>query len=469
MKSLLNVYLVALLLGGVFLTGGIQYARGQSSTNVTGILGSDTTWTIAGSPYVFTGPVGIGEGATLTVDPGVTVNMGSYYLIVNGTLQAKGTGDNPVYFNVGTTGMLNPVTLNYAITFNPSSSSWNEQTASGCIIQNAVLNGTTIAINGASPKIFNDTIDGSIRIRGDYPIGTPIISNNTITAIIRPWGVPDVPIEDDSMDYTIITNNTLTNFPQTATTIGLSPGVNNIVSGNVIFDSYFGISGGRTDAVISNNIITNCQIGIAFNTADNGSVIENNLITNCYQTAITLSSGPLTIRNNTIANSSVAIQPSAASTIIFNNIENNNQTITLAGVSIDINATYNWWGTTNTPAINQTIHDFKNDFNLGTVLFVPFLNAPNPEAGPNASKIVLPVHPTPTIAPIPGSTPMPSQSATSSANPSLSPSQNPTSSPTPPQPKPVGINIYEILIAALVVLVVAFTVVIVLLMRGRRR
>ena len=40
----------------------------------------------------------------------------------------------------------------------------------------------------------------------------------------------------------------------------------------------------------------------------------------------------------------------------------------------------NWWGTTDQQAINQTIYDSNDDFNLGTINFVPFLNSPNPQA-----------------------------------------------------------------------------------------
>ena len=86
------------------------------------------------------------------------------------------------------------------------------------------------------------------------------------------------------------------------------------------------------------------------------------------------------------------------------------------GISTNVNATYNWWGTTDTQAINQTIHDNKNDFNLGTVEFVPFLTAPNPEAMPNPNAPI----PTP---PAPTSTQSPSASPKVSRSPSSSPSQ----------------------------------------------
>jgi nitrous oxidase accessory protein NosD len=75
------------------------------------------------------------------------------------------------------------------------------------------------------------------------------------------------------------------------------------------------------------------------------------------------------------------------SVLTDNNIYGNtNGSITLVTLresswqSTDINATYNWWGTTNTTSISQSIHDSKNDSSLGAVIFTPILTAKNPEA-----------------------------------------------------------------------------------------
>jgi hypothetical protein len=55
--------------------------------------------------------------------------------------------------------------------------------------------------------------------------------------------------------------------------------------------------------------------------------------------------------------------------------------------------------TTDTQAINQTIYDFKNDFNLGSLTFIPFLSSPNTQAPTS-----------PTSTPEPSTTPSPSVS-----------------------------------------------------------
>jgi len=85
-KAFPSVLLITLMISGIAFVGSAHFGAAQSGTNVNGIISSNTTWTKTGSPYIFTGPVGVAEGVTLTIDPGVTVNLGSYYIIVNGTL-----------------------------------------------------------------------------------------------------------------------------------------------------------------------------------------------------------------------------------------------------------------------------------------------------------------------------------------------------------------------------------------------
>ena len=68
--------------------------------------------------------------------------------------------------------------------------------------------------------------------------------------------------------------------------------------------------------------------------------------------------------------------------------------------SNNVDVSNNWWGTTNTTTISQSIYDFNDDFNLGTVRFQPILTSPN-------SNAPAPPTPTPTPTPEPTSTPTP--------------------------------------------------------------
>ncbi len=73
--------------------------RLEAQTYVTGPINTDTTWTIAGSPYVVQGSVSV--TATLTVLPGVIVKLDiNARLNLSGLarLLAPGTALQPIYF-----------------------------------------------------------------------------------------------------------------------------------------------------------------------------------------------------------------------------------------------------------------------------------------------------------------------------------------------------------------------------------
>jgi len=493
MNSFLRASLIVLTISGL-LFSNVYFGTVQASTDVTGIIASDTTWTKANSPYSLTGNVLVYNGVTLTIEDGVTVNLDGYYIMVNGTLRARGSGTNKIHFNSG------------EITFTQYSSDWNEQTDSGCIIENANLYSTYVGINFASPKInsnfilrihvdgsaviSNNTINdgitvsspspiisyniisGGVRISSDSTIshntisggvrvssgsavishntisggvdasgGSPVISNNVISGGVSVYskGLPiishntimgGISVKEGSL---IISNNTINGG---AIGIDLSPAgpigsINASILNNTITGGEIGINiapsltvslyGYYTDASISGNIIYGCttagikvggvsgQAGVTprYNTA---TIEENTIINNNYgitgvtepirnniiaNNSVGISGGSLIerntiinnyygikggneIRNNTIVNNFIGVE-SGFSTLIYNNIHNNSEYNVRFTSSSNPNATYNWWGTTDIQAINQTIYDFKNDFNLGKVNFVPFLTEPNPE------------------------------------------------------------------------------------------
>ncbi len=89
-----------------------------------------------------------------------------------------------------------------------------------------------------------------------------------------------------------------------------------------------------------------------------------------------------TIENNTITSNhasgiSVRSISAVAQPIISNNniLDNQNNLYIMDGTNVD--ATLNWWGTTDSEKISQRIYDSEQNFNLGTVTFVPYLAAPN--------------------------------------------------------------------------------------------
>jgi parallel beta-helix repeat protein len=434
---LLIVILAVSSLTVIFAT--IPFGLAQSGTNVSGIIASDTTWTQADSPYNLTGDILISSGTTLTVGMGSTLNLDGYYIMVNGSLiiqqgstinmgnadayiqvngvlSAIGTNNNPIQINGNVAGVteFGPAYYSY-ITFSVSSTGWNDATNSGSIIENAVVNLTELDVS-TSVKVSNDTISG-----GEMDIlgGSPLIYGNSISTLVYIKG-----------GNCLLSNN-------------------NVVNGFILYSGEDGGDG----ATIINNVISNAEYvsdfrdGIWFSGEPIGNVlIENNLISDniygiqIFSPNVSVMPTTLTIQNNTITNNNVGIWVSNAyqPTIIENNFPNNTLNIQLVitgyeGHSNNVDASNNWWGTTDAQAINQTIYDFKNDFNLGTVNFVPFLTEPNPEALPNQNPSISTTIASPSPTPIQNSTS--SITPTTQSTPSTIPSStlSPTPAPTVPE------------------------------------
>ena len=416
-KSLLSAFLTTILIGGLVLANAMRFSPVQASTDVNGIINSDTTWTKANSPYTITQPVIVNSGVTLTIEPGVTAIMNqNVFLQVDGAVVARGTSIEKILVNGG------------EIRLMPNSTSWNEQTSSGSVIENAIFNNAIITVSN-SAKINNNTIIGAIDING----GSPNILNNAIYGsryfhtINICGGSPQIEynrlvggiIGNESARFPTISNNSIEGQ---VTVKGGSP----VISGNLITGSRrqtyivnndtfqlntnsnlsspsmgIGLTGynfGENKlygAVVRDNIVIGCLTGICWN-AGEGAIIERNLIVNSSREGLSIGSNAL-IRNNTIINSPIGINlynfngindapsdPHFPPTILNNNIENNSQYNVYSYCGINLNATYNWWGTIDEQSIQNTIYDKAFNSALGIISFVPCLMAPNLKAYPNS-------------------------------------------------------------------------------------
>ncbi len=437
-KPLLCLFLL-MVLACIALVSSFHSSMGQVTKEVKGILDSNTAWTKGNSPYMLTGPILVNSGVTLTIEPGVTVNLGSYYIQVNGTLNAIGTTKDNIHFNGG------GGTLPGAIAFTSYS-------PNGCsTIENAVINASNsiaIGIGDTSPKINNNTIYGIIWAAASTPTGeplkssTPIITNNNLIAKNGEGSVLEMSTSP------IIANNTIKGDIR-------ADSEDVIISGNYIEGSV--VSNGQ----IISNFLSGCGGGNGIQ-AGFGGIIDHNLITN-YDNAIELGRGasPI-IRNNTIINNVNAvsvsgyIKSSYNPQIYWNNIYNNsgysiNLYMSETYPTSNINATCNWWGTTNTQAINEAIHDNADDYNLGTVNFVPILTELNPQAMPNIT----------VLTPLPSSYPTPNASGATSQNP-VTPNQ-----PISGESILFGLDWVEVAIAVLLAVIAVLLVVVVVFLRRR--
>jgi hypothetical protein len=282
------------------------------ATDLPTRIDANTTWTKTGSPYTLTANLLIAKGVTLTIEPGVTVNLNNYSIYVNGTLRAIGSSQDKIQFNTG------------IITFTKSAENWNENAGIGSIIQNAKL--TTGVYLASSQKIDNceltsatacsSSIVSNCKINDGLTVAdTPTIKQNNI--------VGDIQVSSDSS--AIITGNQ--------------------ISGD-IFVPYMTRHTKITYNTINGGIYANAQVDnteISYNTIVGDVQVSGNTSTISFNTisgGITASAADITIHNNTIKDCSIGIGFAASSyaTSIKASITNNK--ITASNKGIDVPASF---------------------------------------------------------------------------------------------------------------------------------
>jgi hypothetical protein len=373
---------------------------------------------------------------------GASILSGSSSLILNNNITGTVTAGNASIISNNT--ITGPVIYSSYLGIPVPLRNAIDITGDSAIISNNNIVGR---ITGGSANIVNNTItddktgwisladsstisNNDINLTGGITVGRlSIITNNRISGDITGT---DCVISNNSI-IGGITNRDAVGRPYADSANAISVSGSSIISNNTIRQVEKGSCGIKTangNTIISNNLISGFGTGI--NSADL-STIENNIIIN-NQKGINL--GTAIIKNNTFVNNTIGINtPSPNSTIIYNNIQNSTQYSIYLSTTANIDATYNWWGTIDIQIINQTNYDFKNDFNLGKVNFVPFLTDPNPHA-PDISTEPTPT-PTATPSPIPTSTTTPSTTTTPTPTPTNTPQPTTTTAPTQtPNPTP---------------------------------
>ena len=87
----------------------ILWQVAAAQTNVSGGIYTNTTWTLANSPYLMTNNIVVFPGVTLTIEPGVEVRVrendlsgAQYYLETRGTINMVGQPSAPITFRADT-------------------------------------------------------------------------------------------------------------------------------------------------------------------------------------------------------------------------------------------------------------------------------------------------------------------------------------------------------------------------------
>jgi hypothetical protein len=289
------------------------FGLAQTGTNVSYIISSDTSWTQTGSPYNFVGNVLVNSGVTLTVQSGTTVNLGSYYLRVNGSLviqpgatinlgligdgidvygilSSTGTSANPIHINGAIQGHILFAAYS-AVTFFPSSTGWNKQTSSGSLIENTIFNQTGLEMQSPIKVSDSTFLSGGLIAESASPIivnnniatGLSVIQNPNTPGTIYNQGNGSSVIEPEISNNNIVGGLYLDAGGGIVEDNTISVGSNNPNSGYMgalsINDDY----GAPVSTLILRNLINNSPIGISCNiqySNNNKAIIENNTVTN---------------------------------------------------------------------------------------------------------------------------------------------------------------------------------------------
>ncbi|MCH1508377.1 MAG: lamin tail domain-containing protein [Akkermansiaceae bacterium] len=339
--------------GAIAITANFIPAPG---TVVGGTLASNTTFTLAGSPYFIDSDLIVPNGITLTVDAGVTINLKDERNIrVMGTLDIQGTLGAEVTLQGCNGERWGGVSFEEPVT---------TSTLAHLIVRNATRGKDPTrypaAIAGLNATVEMDFIDiqecrGPLFFRGgstylrDSLIHIPITGDGinikvgyaeTIRTTFLGNNAPDT----DAIDYDGVTNGIIKdcfiyNF-QGFNSDGIDTGeqcVDVLIEGNKIyFNSDKGISVGQGSSVIlRKNLIVGCPLGVGVKDFGSTILVDQNTFVDCavgvdvYEKNFGNGGGHATVTNNIISGSDIPVLVDSYSTLVAN--YNLSDTVAISG------------------------------------------------------------------------------------------------------------------------------------------
>jgi len=354
----------------------------SSSTDVSGRISTNTTWTLAGSPYIVVGDVIVETDIFLTIEPGVTVKFTSgTNLIIDGALIAQGNSIYPITFTSNAT--------------TPRQGDWgtirfrDTSIDEACIIAWAIVEYASagVTIYNSSPEISNSTLQFNafgFKSEYGYPISNAariynsVIFNNTY-GVSGSFGYYYYYPRSEII-HSLISNNTY----------GIQSSGDLTIQESTISNNTYGTWSDSLKILGSN--ITHNTHGVVANSAtlSKSIISENNgkgLSPKWYQMSPGYppwyEQGSFSISYSSITGNKengIISNGYGTNTVHFSNIYGNTpyDVYNLAPYdrNADVNATNNWWGTTDTAEIDQHIYDYYDDYSLRKVFYQPFLDSP---------------------------------------------------------------------------------------------
>lgn len=262
----------------------------SASTTISSHITSDTTWGLAGSPYVLDISPNINAGVTLTIEPGVIVKAKiGKSLKIKGSLIANGTAENPIVFTSIRNDSFGGDTNADGVVTVPVTGDWVGldfwDTSSGSILNNVIVKYGSYCISTDSINVnFNNTYISFCDVGMDLYEGVFNLTNievkDTEDKAIYISGDSDVSASelflsdgDDGFVYTggsdvVISNSTFNNF-----------------SGSGIKNLYIEIIGrlpvsDDEEIYLTNSLITNNNYGLSLERKSFGNINNNSIYNN---------------------------------------------------------------------------------------------------------------------------------------------------------------------------------------------
>lgn len=441
-----------MLLSGAVLISNLPYA---SSFN--GIISSDTTWTKADSPIVLDGPVGVRTGVTLTIEPGVVIE-GGYYIQINGTLQAQGTETQPIIYDHGEIRLMSSSTNSvieytrvYLINVYDCSPRISNNQIGGVTVNGNYEWTGGVKVNGGSPIITNnhfDQYEAYVVIGVVVNSGAPTITDNNLSRVTINGGTPTLTDNYISRGLVAFSGSTVTNNRI------VGPLARNSTPTTYYDECGMSLSTDGSTFSVYGNLVTGWPIGAKTCQTPWGGelILDHNVIVNNRDVGVEIL-GKATLNSNTISNNLIAIKATsdAQATLRNNNIASyDDYSVYLDNTHVSVDATNNWWGTTDSAAISGSFFDSHKDFTLPTVTYEPFLSAPNPDAPVTPDDLPDYTQPTSTPAPTDSTSNEPTPPPNTTEQPAATPNSHSNQQSNTDNSEPFYLNLYLIGVGVIV-------------------
>lgn len=399
----------------------------QAQTTVGGTLTSNTIWNKKGSPYILSSTVGVFEGTTLTIEAGVEVK-GDFDLLVKGTILIQGNSNDKVVFRntrliFKETNLSNSI-VNYVNFLDSSGVQLADETEHNqdpikntgvLIVNNSGFNLKSYARTkgygtGAKLKLANCNFGDSF-IKGFYPRSERIeienakIKRSIINSDSYNYGITLTSSLIEDSEFTIGCCGANINLESCEVKKSLFRDYNNYykvkINNSLLTETLFKLNSGELE--ISNSLVSMPENSTDFHVLARNVNLSNVIFNgNGRGNAVNVLSRDFTssILNCTFKNykKAIGLNESFNATHLklskkekeaaelqkktFNFTFKNNNLIDIEEYNFvnkfnsKINATQNYWGTSEEAIIKNKIFDGLDDINYGIVEFSGYLSSP---------------------------------------------------------------------------------------------